>query len=237
MTVAGTVNMRTFHIPTVTAIPWAMLVLAVTAASQQPFVGTITYDVTMKGKHIQLVATTSGTKLRQEVRVVDTLTPAYAYAVIVDYASGDIITLMPLTKRYAQRNFRNDDPPPGPRGGGVAPPRLWRDTLIATGRRETVAGVECEIYATSGGLEFDEYWLTTALGRIAVLDSVAAHVDVTNGALPPVMRIFKGAAIALRVRMSSADSPVEMIATKIDRTKPPPTVFEPPPGYVRIQDR
>jgi len=236
MAFAEKVNMRIIHILTVAAIPWVTLALAATAVSQQPFVGTITYDVAMSGKHLQLVATTSGSKLRQELLVADTLIPAYASVVIVDYASGDITTLMPITKRYAQRNFRKDDPPPERRGGAKPPPRLSADTLIASGRRETIAGVDCEIYVTSGGLEFDEYCLTTALGRIAALDSVAAHVDVTDGAVPPVLRIFKGAAIALSVRLSSGGSPVQMIATKIDRTPPPPTVFEPPPGYVRIPD-
>jgi hypothetical protein len=65
------------------------------------------------------------------------------------------------------------------------------------------------------------------------LDSLVAHSDSLS-ASAPIARMLAGGGIALRMRWNSADPPVTMTATKIERTKPSPALFAVPPGYERF---
>jgi hypothetical protein len=134
-----------------------------------------------------------------------------------------------MTRRYATRELR----PLSASAANEPPPRTASDTLIATGRHETVAGVGCDVFVSGQpGVDGpDEYCLTTALGRVPGMDSTMASLDAPGAILSPIARMFRDRAIVLRMRWNSADPPVTMIATRIDRERPSRSVFAVPTGY------
>lgn len=208
------------------------------AESQKTFIGTIHYDVVNKGKHIELTAATDGQRLRQDVLPRDSIASAYPFAMILDYPSRDVIWLMPLTHRYSRRHLDGADSGARASGGrgesaGNARPQAMRG-FAATGRREHVAGVECELYTMETGSTPDEYCLTMKLGGVLVVDSLLRQSSLSAGGMAPAEQLFPPGAIVLRMRWNSADPPVTMTATTIDRTAPSPTLFTVPAGYELI---
>ena len=97
--------------------------------------------------------------------------------------------------------------------------------------------MDCELFVDSpaGGLigNVDEYCITTALGTLSPLESFISHSDRLSAAAP-VARIVMRGGIVLRMRWNSADPPVTMVVTKIDRAAPSPATFLVPAGYERF---
>jgi len=207
------------------------------AMSQSEFVGTIRYDVVNKDKHIGLILASDGKRVRQDLAPNDSVPGAYAFAYIVDAAKGDLTLLMPVTRRYRVIPFTGagspqTSSPSGPQPQPVTP------RLMATRRHERIAGVDCELFVDSpvGGLisdNVDEYCITSTLGKLSPLDSLISHSDSLSAAAP-VARIVMHGGIVLRMRLNSPDSPLTMVATKIDRASPSPSIFVVPDGYERF---
>src|SRR5206468_12512225 len=108
--------------------------------------------------------------------------------------------------------------------------------LEAAGRRERVAGVECDLFLMKTGSTPDEYCIATSLGSVAFVDTVLGRSSLSPGGAAPLERLFAHGGIVLRLRWNSADPAVTMIATSIDRRTPPATLFTVPAGYERIPD-
>ena len=70
------------------------------ALSQSEFVGTIHYDALNKGKHIDMVVTTDGVRLRYDVVPADSIRQGYGFTRIVDGAKRELTVLTPNTRHY-----------------------------------------------------------------------------------------------------------------------------------------
>lgn len=219
------------------AVVCATVICASPATAQQPFIGTIHYNLENKGKHIQLVAATDGNRIREEFEFSDSLSSRNSVVTIVDYAARTAITLMPQRREYTERQLGRADSAASPSllPNQMSSRRSRSDTLIATSRHETIAGVDCELYVT-GAVQSrpDEYCITTLLGSVGAVGGDAARLDSLGAEMSPVARMFRGRGIVLRLLWNSADPPTRMIATNIDRSMPPGSVFAVPPGYRRM---
>lgn len=121
---------------------------AVTGASplraQKTFEGTISYDVNMTGTPMQLTLSSRGSRVRQDMDIPGSNVVSRGTYQVIEYDKHSVITVVPEMKRYMIADFT------AMRGQ----PDVTRDSarekafasLSATGRRETIAGVACQVY-------------------------------------------------------------------------------------------
>ena len=200
---------------------------------QKLFEGTITYEVTPgTGTPVELVLRSNGRKLREEMRAPGSSDQANSYQML-DGESGDLVVVIPAAKQYILHNFKQFRAARGERtdSSGSRAQLLLAD-LTAMGRKETVAGLTCEVYVRKSQ-PGDEWCLTTALGRFGVFDD-----EITAGnAMSAAMRPFRNGALVLRMSTGAASGrPMTMVATTIDRTPPPASLFKLPAGYTELKN-
>ena len=208
------------------------------AAAQKTFEGTITYDVTMSEKQAQISISSRGNLVRQDFKLPPEAPPEAETYQLFDYRNGNVTTVLPGMKKYmvtslktlrdaiGESDEQNDD--------------VVRKTLAditSTHRKENIAGIVCEVYvlkSTPG----DEWCITTGLGHFLYFEGATRAVG-TNGtsvggssSTAGLMRTFKKGAVVLRMRMRSRNGEtMSMVATSIDRTVPPATLFVLPASY------
>ena len=202
-------------------------------AAQKLFQGTITYEVTPAGgTPVEMILRSNGRKLREDMRAPGTGNESTTYQVI-DGESGDVLVVIPAARQYMLRNVKKLRAESGVRGDTDSSRAndLLAD-IVATGRKETIAGLSCEVYVRKSrpGME---WCLTTALGRIGALDD-----QLTGGnAMSRAMQPFTNGALPLRMTAGAATGhPMTMIATKVDRATPPASLFTVPAGFVELKN-
>lgn len=214
-----------------------LLVVSVVAAvpahaalAQKLFAGTITYQVTPAGgTPVEMIVRSNGRKLREDMRAPGTTDEANSYQMI-DGESGDVTVVIPAAKQYMVANFKK-------LRGGTARGDSGRsrggdmlDDIVATGRKETIAGISCEVYVRKSQ-PGSEWCLTTELGRVGAFDDALTGAN----AMSSVMKPFRDGAVVLRMSAATASGhPMTMIATKVDRTPPPISLFKVPAGFVEM---
>lgn len=211
------------------------------AGAQKTFEGTITYDVTMDGKQAVMSISSRGSKVRQDVMLPGAPPEAQTYQ-IIDYEKREIVTVLPGMRQYITLN-------PGKLGSGANQPqsdsaRLERVRARAadvseTGRKETIAGLSCEVYVLKSAPE-DEVCLTTELGHVLAFEGRDGMADRSASPLAgdptiaALMAKFSHGAAILRMRMSSARDDMTMVASKVERTPQPASYFAIPQGFTEI---
>ena len=219
-----------------------MVGLSRAAAAQKLFQGTITYEVRTSNAQTQIVISARGKKLRQERHRADEPEATRDNFVLVDYGRGEVTTVFAAMKRYVVFDFKRIHEMVRSRAqtNSEDDQTLFGD-IIATGRKEKVAGLECEVYAFKN-IADEDWCVTTAIGRlIGVADSAGAGTDdralaqPTNDATAALLRSFKSGALILRMRATDRNGfPVTTIATKVDRSSPAERLFAVPAGYEEL---
>jgi hypothetical protein len=155
--------------------------LARAVAAQRAFDGVVTYHTVGLGPGFdQLVVMERGSRVRVETRPADTAGPVVR---IIDYGTGRLTTLFPGVRRFSQTAVA-DQPRPEPL------------SVRPTGRRETIAGLACDVYDLEDGS--GDACVAQELGHcIAVEGSAGIGGDRRVVA---VMRSFKEGAVPLRIR-------------------------------------
>jgi len=212
--------------------------LASPSHAQRKFEGTLTYDIDIGGRQMIVVLSARGNKARQDVDMPGTSVVSKGTYQLVDYDKDNVITVVPAMKRFMVMDLK-------PLRDASGETRARRDStrermlgaMTATGRRESVAGVECEVY-TNTELPGDEWCITSALGYFRAFEGPRGASPMSPGAaVSPLMRTFKDGAVVLRLRMTGPDgNEVKMVATKIDRSPPPPKTFAIPAGFEEMQN-
>jgi hypothetical protein len=212
------------------------------AQAQKTFEGTITYDVNMAGKQMQLGISTRGKKVRQNMEFSGAPVVSQGTYQIFDYDTGDIITVVPAMKRYMVLNLKTVSVASKEKLAGRDSAREKAlSSMRATGRQETIAGVGCEVYVMQDR-PGDEWCLTTALGHFLGFggDSATTRASSAVTGTPPMSQLardFKDGVVVLRMRMAGPDGrDVTMVATRIDRTVPPANNFTIPTGFEEMQN-
>ena len=118
-------------------------------------------------------------------------------------------------------------------------------SAVNTGRTETVAGVSCQVYHVTGGAsaasQDSEVCIADGVGFLSGVSGMLASMGSMSGganaqAMSELGDALKGGKGVLKVtQIKGGQSTVMLVATKIDRTPPPASAFEPPPGATQIQ--
>jgi uncharacterized protein DUF4412 len=200
--------------------------------AQKLFEGTITYEVTPNGgTPLELIVRSNGHKLRQDMRTPGTGDESTTYQ-IIDGESGDVMVVIPAARQYMVANMKKARAAAGDGGDSS---RARADQLLAdvvsTGRKETIVGLTCEVYVRKS--QPGEWCLTNSLGKVAAIDDRFTG----SSAMTNAMRPFRDGALVLRATMgASAGRPMTMVATRIDRTLPPASLFKPPAGFDEMKN-
>ena len=128
----------------------AALVAVAPAAAQSAFEGVVTYRLTTEGRTVDVTYMTKGDRARSEMTM-----DGMAIAMLMDASATTMTTLMPSEKMYMTMDLSR------------MRQRTQADTseqqFTATGRKETIAGHECEHYLTGTGQNTD-MCVATGLG-------------------------------------------------------------------------
>jgi hypothetical protein len=212
------------------------------AAAQRHFEGTITYDVSGGDRQMQMVIAARGKKVRQDARRDDVPEVSRGNYVIVDYDRNEVTSVVPAMKRYIVVDFKRIRDAVGAVDPTASPAAQLADDVVATGRKERIAGVECTVYTVKSA-PGNEWCVTTELGGVLGFDGSGGAGGKDGGALPmptnaattAVMRTFKNGALILRMQATDKSGRSNtLVASKIDRTVPPASLFAIPAGFEEI---
>jgi hypothetical protein len=220
------------------------------ARAQTGFAGVITFVARQDAGDAPstIVQTTSGKKLRMDLYKTSPSIPDGA--VIFDGDAHTTTILIPDQKKY----FRSSPPAGTTDSGGhaAAAPAVpsAADSMVPTditfsssGRSEIVAGVSCAIYRVSSRrghvVEHRDACIAPGVG-FAPFDALTSDGLMGNAAATSAASQFgallKGGKGIMK--LTRIDSPtvrvVELVVTKIDRSSPPESAFQPPPGYTAL---
>ena len=214
-----------------------LFVLAVIAAvpahaalAQKLFAGTITYQVTPAGgTPVEMIVRSNGKKLREDMRIPGTTDEANGYEMI-DGESGEVTVVIPAAKQYMVTSFKKLRGAAARADSGRSRAADVPGDIVAAGRKEIIAGISCNVYVRKSQ-PGSEWCLTTELGRVGAFDDELTGAN----AMSSVMNPFRGGAVVLRMSAATASGhPMTMIATKVDRTAPPVSLFKVPAGFVQM---
>jgi hypothetical protein len=213
-----------------------------TAAAQRHFEGTITYDVGGGDRQVQMVISARGKKVRQDARRDDMPEVSRGNYVIVDYDRNEVTSVVPAMKRYMVMDFKRIRAAIGEVDPASSPVQQLAEDVVATGRKERIAGVECAVYLVKSA-PGNEWCITTELGGVLGFDGSAGAGGKDGGALPmptnaattAVMRTFKNGALILRMQATDkAGRTNTLVASKIDRTVPSASLFAIPTDFEEV---
>ena len=218
----------------------ALLVVTSPLAAQKVFEGSVTYRIQSPQGQGEMVIMTKGSKVRTEVRGQNAQGAYY----VMDYSTGDMLSVMPSQRKYVSGNLKQFrdmmHADQEAKASNDAAARHLGD-IVDTGRQETIAGVSCEVYrhATTG----DDGCIATGLGHFIAFEGQyglgggrGAPGVPSSPALANLMRTFKDGALVLRVTMGTKEGrPTTMVATKVERTSLPASLFAAPAGYAEIK--
>ena len=213
------------------------------ASAQKLFEGSVRYDVIVDGKPSQFVITARDRKVRQDTSIPDSAGVVTTTYEVFDYQHGTVTTISPSTKRFTRApisTFREMLGDPRSTSDLRALERERLGDIEATGRRESVLGLRCEIYvlkSTPGA----EWCITSELGHFLAFEGQQGQLRAGTTAafqsddrLPRTTPLkFRNGAAVLKMQLTTEDGrSLAMIATRIDHSTPSMDFFAVPPGFL-----
>jgi hypothetical protein len=207
--------------------------LALPAAAQKTFEGTISYTATLSDKQMQISISSRGQQVRQDFALPPDAPPEAETYQLFDYVNGSVTTVRPAMKKYMVTNLKTLRDAMGQgRGPKDEDVRNALADIKATHRKETIAGFECEVY-TLKSTPGDEWCLTTGLGHFLYFEGATGIGG--NASTAGLMKKFKNGAVVLRMQMRSRNGEsMSMVATQVDRTVPDAAVFVVPSSFQEV---
>jgi len=214
-------------------------------AQAEGFEGIVAYKMPAKGGAGELTQMYKGTKTRTEVSDGKQTT-----AMIMDMTAGTMTVLMPPQKQYMVMDMKkmgqglggmlgigHGHKDTGSTGGGTA----TMPKITATGRKETIAGHECEYYVmgdkaetevcSAKGLGMFMMGQSPMGGGVAALAALAAMS--TN---PDAVKLFADGFFPLKVvNVKGGKNEVVMEATRVEKKTLDASLFVPPPDYKEMK--
>lgn len=182
------------------------------AAAAADFEGQVDYMVTSEGRSQPLSFLVRGPKARIDVN-------GGQAAAIIDGDAHTQVVLMPARKMYMSMAVQ--------RSVAESADKQSRPTALRkTGKRETIAGVACEVYAYKNEDGEGELCNARGLGRFLPVQGGP------GGGGWPFERVLAGSDVfPLRINHRGKDGPTQLLATKVDRRSIDPALFQPPADY------
>ena len=234
------IRTRFFCAAALVALPCA----ASLALAQAGFEGVVAYKMAgNKGAATEMTQMYKGTKSRTEIT-----SGAQSTAMIMDAVAGTMTILMPPQKQYMVMDMKN-------MGGGLAgmlgkghkdsssgggtPGSLPK--ITATGRKETIAGHECEYYIMGDKQEM-EVCSAKGLGMFMMgqspmggaMSSMASLAALATGS--DAAKLFADGFFPLKmVNTEHGKKEVVMEATRVEKKPLDASLFVPPPDYKEMK--
>jgi hypothetical protein len=213
----------------------AALVAAMPAAAQTAFEGVVKYRLTAEGSTMDVTYMTKGDRVRSEMQM-----QGMTVAMLMDASASTMTTVMPSERMYMtmdlsrmrERGQQQDDS---------------AATFTATGRKETIAGHECEHYLTGTDQNTDMcvatglgYYLAGGAGggrgrgpgggsslglpRPGEARMAAFRAKFKNGFFPLRLTITEGGKVT-----------TDMVVTSIERQRLSDELFTVPEGFTEMR--
>jgi Domain of unknown function (DUF4412) len=203
----------------------ATVVLGMTL-TQGSFEGIVTYQMTPQtGRPMTFNYVVKGNKVLFQP-LDSTSTPGQFPAMIIDQDAKTRSMIMPSRKMFITSPMTDNLP--------AQMDSTMRNAKIVKVGSETVAGVPCDDYTTSGGAAKDSVTVCVAhgmgtfamfsLGGMSYLTQLEQHVQGLSSAA-------SGGFFPLKWTGQNST----MVATKVERKTIDAAVFAPPPGYTQMQ--
>jgi hypothetical protein len=216
---------------------------SVAVAQAAGFEGIVAYKMEGKSGAGELTQMYKGTKTRTEVSDGKQTT-----AMIMDATTGTMTVLMPPQKQYMVMDMKrmggglagmlgHGHKDTGSSGGGM--PTMPK--ITATGRKETIAGHECEYYVMGDKGE-TEVCSAKGLGMFMMGQSPMGGGSATLAALAAVsgnadaVKLFADGFFPLKVvNVKGGKNEVVMEATRVEKKTLDASLFVPPPDYTEMK--
>ena len=209
------------------------------------FEGVVAYKMTGKGGGAEMTQMYKGTKSRTEIS-----SGAQTTAMIMDTVAGTMTILMPPQKTYMVMDMKKmgqglggllgrGHKDGGSGSGGGMPGSMPK--ITATGRKETIAGHECEYYVMGDKGEM-EVCSAKGLGMFMMgqspmggaMSSVASVAAMATGS--DAARLFADGFFPLKmVNTEHGKKEVVMEATRVEKKSLDASLFVPPPDYKEMK--
>jgi hypothetical protein len=163
-----------------------------------------------------------------------------ATATIFNGATGESIMLMPARKQYMVMNVNQMSKQMGPAAAGRAAQQadLSRMSVRSTGRRETIAGVECEhvIFSDTQGGSTDICGASGMgfMGAGKGMGSGPSTASLMGSKNPQMVALTRRGFFPLKMTMTGRGGSLTWVATKVDRRRLDASLFGPPAGYTKF---
>jgi hypothetical protein len=208
----------------------ALLPLPISA--QQAFEGTIKYHIRGQGVDSEMVQHVSGDRIRVEMS-----TAMGASIMIMDTRAETMLVLMPAQKMYMKMDLQSAAELADQLQAGKRQEMEEDFSLTATGKKETIAGHECEHYTMKQGDSAVDVCAAKGLGFY--MGSNRGMSGPGRGEQQRGMGgLSKAQEAALRARFKDGFLPLRtevggmiMEATSIEMKKLPTDLFKAPEGY------
>jgi len=220
------------------------VIFAASLAVAQPagFEGVVAYKMTGKGAATEMTQMYKGTKSRTEVS-----SGGQSTAMIMDGAAGTMTILMPPQKQYMVMDMKKMGQGLGgllgkgskDAGSGATPGSIPK--ITATGRKETIAGHECEYYVmgdkgemevcSAKGLGMFMMGQSPMGGALSSMASLAALATNSDAA-----KLFADGFFPLKVvNTEHGKKEVVLEATRVEKKPLEASLFAPPPDYKEMK--
>jgi hypothetical protein len=218
-------------------------VASVSVARAAEFEGVVAYKMAGKGGLGELTQMYKGMKTRTEVSDGKQTT-----AMIMDMTAGTMTVLMPPQKQYMVMDMKKmgqglggllgmGKKDSGSSGGAASMPKI-----TATGRKETIAGHECEYYVMGDKAE-TEVCSAKGLGMFMMGQSpMGGGASASLAALgamsanPDAVKLFADGFFPLKVvNVKGGKNEVVMEATRVEKKTLDASLFVPPPDYTEMK--
>jgi hypothetical protein len=211
------------------AIAFALAVPA-TGVAAQAFEGVVTQKMSAGGMNAEMTVYVKGDKFRQDMSGMG----MPGSAVVVDGSKNEIFMLMSEQKMY----MRVPAPPPR-QGEGAAV------QFTATGRKETIAGHECEHYTVKADNTDVDVCVATGLGVFygtgggnpmgGRRGGGGGGDGMSNAAMRELARQFKDGFFPLKIQSQTDRGPVSIEVTKIEKKAVSDDMFVIPEGFTEMR--
>lgn len=211
----------------------AALAAATPVVAQSTFEGVVKYKLTTEGRTVDVTYFAKGSRVRSEMTM-----EGMQMAMLLDADSSTMRTIMPSERMYMTMDLSR------------AREQVSRDTtaptFTATGRKETIAGHECEHYLTGTGQNTD-MCVATGLGYYLSGGAASRRGPGGGGSGFGVPRPGDARAAAFRRQFKDGFFPLrltvteggrvttDMVVTSIEQRRLTDDLFQVPAGFTEMR--
>lgn len=196
------------------------------AAAQAPFEGVVNLRMTSEGMNSEPVVYVKGTRSR-----MDFSTGGQQVYMVMDVEKGTAMMVMPGQRMYMVMDAKAAAEQMAPAAQGRAAPDI---KIEPTGRKETVAGYECEHYTVTSAESVTDACLAKGMGSFMGVGGPPSRGRGPD--IPPELRElatrFKDGGFLLKSETKvNGQTRMTMEVTKIEKKGVDGTIFDAPAGF------